>query len=288
MRVLQINTFSREVSVSFRNEQYLVRDNGAICRIHRPGERKRRLDGVWTFGRPCGNHGYMRSAGFVVHKIVATAFYGDQPSQGHVVDHIDTDRINNHIENLRWVTRLENIANNPKTLRRIEKKWGSLEGMLQDPDRADKADPLNNRSRMPKKINEIAKEETDTFSFTPLAMQRNWRTPNAFPLCPEKITDQPLKDYFEQLTKGSIFSHNRYGEAVVEMAHFSKDGLSISVLNRLVDGVKDWGVSKITFEEGRFVHAAYGSFFSIEGAEKRHCELVGKPWDGGDSIDDYC
>jgi len=37
---------------------------------------------------------------------------------------------------------------NPKTLKRIEKKWGSVNGLLNDPNPAEKADPIARRSWM--------------------------------------------------------------------------------------------------------------------------------------------
>lgn len=132
---------------------------------------------------------------------------------------------------------------------------------------------------------------TDNFytnSFTPLAVQRNWRTPNAFPSCPDKITDKALKTYLEELTHDSIFAHNKYGESLVEIAALSMDGFCLSVVARLTNGVKGWALAKVTIEEGAFVHEACGTFFTREGAEKRHCELIGKPWEGEDTIDDYC
>ena len=288
MRELSINNFKREVEVTYRDEKYLVRDNGAICSIPKPNQKKRRLDGVWTFGNQCRTNGYRRIRGIVVHKIVATAFHGEQPSPQHVVDHLDTNRRNNRVENLRWVTRLENITNNPKTLRRVEQIWGSVEGMLKDPYRAEKVEPLGNRSWMPQKISEIIFCNSDTESFTPLAVQRNWKTPNAFPLCPDEISDQPLKDYFERLTEDSIFSHNRFGETLIKIATLSDDGQSISLITNIIDGVKGWGLARVTFEGGRFVHEACGTCFSLEGAQKRHCEMTGQLWMGGDSIDDYC
>ena len=288
MRELSINNFKREVSVVYQGEQYLVRDNGAVCRMQRPNESKRRLDGVWTFGKQCRTSGYRRITGIAVHRIVATAFYGEQPSTAHVVDLLDTNRRNNRVENLRWVTRLENIASNPKTFRRIEQKWGSIEEMLKDPNRAEKAEPLSNRSWMPQSVEEIVCHVPDAESFTPLAVQRNWKTPNAFPLCPDEITDEPLRDYLEQLQAGSVFAHNKYGECLVETAALSEDGLYLSVVTRICNGFKCWGLAKITFEEGKFIHAAYGSFFTIEGAQKRHCEMIGQLWEGEDSIDDYC
>lgn len=69
----------------------------------------------------------------VVHRVVAAAFHGDPPSTGHVVDHIDTNRQNNRAENLRWVTRLENILLNPITRARIEFAYGSLEAFFENP-----------------------------------------------------------------------------------------------------------------------------------------------------------
>ncbi len=288
MRELSINNFKNEVSVAFRGEEYRVRDNGSVCRVSKPNQRKRRLDGVWTFGNQCRTNGYRRTSGLMIHKIIATAFFGEQPSPAHVVDHIDTNRKNNRVENLRWVTRLENLASNPKTLQRIVQKWGSIAEMLEDPARAEKVEPLCNRSWMPRIANEVATNPSDTKSFTPLAMQRNWKTPSAFPSCPDEISDQPLEDYLEQLPKGSIFSHNRYGESEVEISQFSEDRVFLSVVTRIHGGVKDWGLSKISYENGLFVHEALGTFFGFEGASKRHTELIGREWTGGETFDDFC
>jgi hypothetical protein len=72
-----------------------------------------------------GNH--------VVHQIVASAFHGPRPSKDHVVDHIDTNRQNNRPDNLRWVTRLENILLNPITCARIVLAYGSLEAFFENP-----------------------------------------------------------------------------------------------------------------------------------------------------------
>ena len=104
---------------------YRVRDNGSVCRQWRPNERKRPLDGTWTFGWANASTGYMQIGAVVVHRIVATAFHGEQPSEKHIVDHIDTNRRNNRSENLRWITRLDNLLQNPITRRRIEFAWNA-------------------------------------------------------------------------------------------------------------------------------------------------------------------
>lgn len=46
-----------------------------------------------------------------VHKEVALTFLGEPESNSFVVDHIDRDRANNIVSNLRWVSRAENSDN---------------------------------------------------------------------------------------------------------------------------------------------------------------------------------
>ena len=126
-------SFEKECEVAFKEEVYLVRDNGAVFRRARPQARRRRLDEVWTFGNLNRHSGYFQIYGHVVHRIVATAFHGPGPSAGHVVDHIDTNRLNNRPDNLRWVTRLENILLNPITRTKIELAFGSLDAFFENP-----------------------------------------------------------------------------------------------------------------------------------------------------------
>lgn len=46
---------------------------------------------------------------YKVHRLVAAAFVGPQPTPLHEVNHIDGDKKNNQATNLEWVTRSENI-----------------------------------------------------------------------------------------------------------------------------------------------------------------------------------
>lgn len=57
---------------------------------------------------------------FRLHRLVAAAFIPN-PDNKPCIDHIDGDRANNHADNLRWVTYLEN-NNNPITKKTIERK----------------------------------------------------------------------------------------------------------------------------------------------------------------------
>lgn len=46
---------------------------------------------------------------FFIHRLVISAFLSKQPTPDHQVNHIDGIKTNNSIENLEWITRVENI-----------------------------------------------------------------------------------------------------------------------------------------------------------------------------------
>lgn len=132
--MVNIEEFDKEVSCVFKQDNYLVRDNGAIMRLSREGKPKRPQDNKWTFGTySSAKDGYLYFCGIGIHRIIATAFHGEAPSPQHVVDHIDTNRQNNRPENLRWLTKLENILNNEITRKKVEFVCGSIEEFLKDP-----------------------------------------------------------------------------------------------------------------------------------------------------------
>ena len=131
--IQMINDFENEMECTYKGETYSVRDNGAIMRHAPIGSKPRPTDNIWTFGKYDAKTGYAKIAGEVVHRIVATAFHGPAPSPQYVVDHIDTNRRNNRPENLRWVTKLENILLNPITAKKIILLCGSIEEFLKDP-----------------------------------------------------------------------------------------------------------------------------------------------------------
>ena len=56
---------------------------------------------------------------FRVHRLVATMFIPN-PHNLPQVDHIDRDRTNNCVENLRWVSRQQNMNNAGKRIRCVE------------------------------------------------------------------------------------------------------------------------------------------------------------------------
>ena len=136
--MVDINDYREEKSCIYKDEEYLVRDNGAVLRKSRPNQRKRKHDDMWTFGIKNEENGYsfFFTSNHRIHQIVATAFYGTPPSKEYIVDHQDGNRQNNRPNNLRWVTREENILNNEQTIKKIEYLIGvSAEEFLKHPEK---------------------------------------------------------------------------------------------------------------------------------------------------------
>lgn len=325
MGTASLDAFDQEVQCVYRDEEYAVRDNGAVLRRSRPGKRRRRLDDTWTFGTPSASTGYMSISEHTVHRIVATAFHGPQPTQAHIVDHIDTNRRNNRPENLRWITRLENILLNPITVKRVIYHWGSIENFLADPGRIQrgvltqdfewmrtvtKSEAEYSRKRLlaltqsdapssgrplgewifgERRDSAMAEPNPIVESKTMGAVQRNWRVPAEFPLCPIPKQSMPLERYFARLNEGTVFAISPFGQSKVVKSALAPDGNSLFVLS--VQGgqaVKPWALARVTYEDDLYVHESHGTFFAHEGAEKQFALIQGMPWEGGDSIDDYC
>ena len=117
--MVDINEYTRETTCEYKGEVYSVRDNGAVMRHIREGKKVRKLDNVWTFGTKDKSRGYMMISSHRVHIIVAKAFIPGNEDGKMVVDHIDTNRCNNRVEDLRWLTKLENVLLNEATLKRV-------------------------------------------------------------------------------------------------------------------------------------------------------------------------
>lgn len=64
---------------------------------------------------------YHQVHGFYVHRMVAELFIPN-PANKPFIDHINTNKLDNRAENLRWVTQTENMAN-PLTRKRMKEGW---------------------------------------------------------------------------------------------------------------------------------------------------------------------
>jgi len=247
--------FSVEIDCVYKEEKYSVRNNGAVFRHPRSINRLRSSDNQWTFGKQNDKNGYMYIASVPVHRIVATAFHEVPGDQEYIVDHIDTNKQNNRSENLRWVTRLENILLNPITAKRIIKVCGSVEAFLADPAKFwDKFQEPNYSWMRPVSAAEakasldrlllwaksdkdgaggtidewifnhrfysptqaaISQEPELIMSQTPNAVQRNWRTRSQFPCCPQLYGEDPVSEYASNLHTGAIFCRNDFNSHLV-------------------------------------------------------------------------
>ena len=326
MSDVDVNNFDREKQCDYKNEHYSVRDNGAVLRHPKPGQRVRPLDNQWTFGKVNSKTGYLEIATIRVHRIIATAFHGSPPSEDYVVDHIDTNRQNNRPENLRWVTRLENILLNPITRKKIEYYCGSIENFLHNPSllpsgtieqnfswmrRVSKEEATLCWNNMQKwltksnyleskgKIGEWIFHNTNTsiaiFSshyiqaLTLNAMQENWKIPTKFLFCPTQIkTDTPILEYLNNIQFGQVCIQNKTYHSIAISASITLDKKTMWVITNNSQGLKPWGIFRVTYGNDKFLHKNLGTFFEQRGAEKCLCLECGQHWDGPDGIDDYC
>lgn len=127
-------------------------------------------------------------------------------------------------------------------------------------------------------------------SLTPNAIQVDWKTPTEFPSCPEAITNNSLEEYSMRLIKGSVYSRNKYVEAIVLDTAFSEDKKTLIVMckNEKEDAVKRWLLSKVTCNDNKFFHQNAQSYFEESGALKYFTIAQGKEWTGGLVFEDLC
>lgn len=91
--------------------EYEVSANGGVRRAVRrcsagPGARTPYMTSTGYLYVVMRRDGLKKAVG--VHRLVAESFLGPEPFPGAQVAHLDGDRLNNHVSNLRWVTRSEN------------------------------------------------------------------------------------------------------------------------------------------------------------------------------------
>ncbi len=322
-----IDIYSDVKECRYRDERYSVRDNGAVLRHTPKNKRVRQTDYKWTFGTVNKRDRYLVFVSERIHRIVATAFHGEPPTKEYVVDHIDTNRQNNRPDNLRWVTRLENILLNPITVKRIETTCGcSIEEFLDDPAKykdkfkepnlewmctVSKEEAQTSKKRLiawaqnEKRFNsqtisgyvnyrnlpnhyEVDISEI-TESLTPNAVQMNWRTPAEFLCCPSEITENPIENYFSNISLDKIFLINKFGNSFIEDYAISDDKNTLWVVCRSDENnaIKPYSFTEVAFENNLFVHKG-GTFFKKDGAEQAFTIARGLEWVHGETIDELC
>jgi hypothetical protein len=322
--MIDINDYGEEKTCLYEDETYLVRDNGSVMRLPKQNKKPRQLDNIWTFGKANYKTGYLEHGKVRIHRIIATAFHGSPPAHNYVVDHIDTNRQNNRPSNLRWVTRFENTVFNPITRKKIEYLTGvEINEFLSDPNKykdcfkapdvswmrsvteEEAKACLENLSKFDQQKNKNMSKSSNgigewvyidpKYSYAnngiqctnPLVKLHGWRTPTEFPLCPEKVEDNPIENYFKKLDKGFAIAKNCYGYSIIEnIAKVNNE--KIVIISKIPSKIKNYALMTITFEDGLYVHASKRTFFEKVGAEKYFTLEQGLEWTGPDSIDDYC
>ena len=72
-----------------------------------------------------GKYGWDRP----LHQLVMECWGQPQPSENHIIDHIDRNKLNNNIENLRWVTYSQNTLNQDKEIVSARARKGQLNSL---------------------------------------------------------------------------------------------------------------------------------------------------------------
>lgn len=300
--VTDIDDYKEERTCEFKGRKYSARDNGAVLRHAKEKGRSSRFDNIWTFGKKDHN-GYLAIAGVRVHLIIAEAFL-PKKEDGMVVDHIDTNRCNNRISNLRICTRLENILNNPITVGKIEHALGMpIEKVLKDISVLHNLNIPSNYTWMrrmnqteanqalAKWQNMIRKPLSDSieikdYSKTPKAVQRDWIPRGYFPLCPQEH-DASLITYKDNIHQNDcIFYHENHRYIALD-SELSIDRSTLAVKAHDANAIKQHILVLITYDKGWFIHTCK-RFFDENSLEKYFTIAIGKEWTGGGVFDDYC
>lgn len=132
-RQRDINDFTKEVECEYRGIKFRVRDNGAVLMLRKEDDYPILWDNRWTFGQ-LDNLTHSRVIGVCdVHEIVAEAFQLPNKRPYCIIDHIDGNKENNAVCNLRWITQAEKVLENPETREKVIKICGSVDAFLDNP-----------------------------------------------------------------------------------------------------------------------------------------------------------
>ena len=128
-----------------------------------------------------------------------------------------------------------------------------------------------------------------TESLTTNALQKNWKTPTEFPLCPIEVKSEAIAEYYEKLEADKTFCRNKYSESKIIDFAISADKQKLWVVTDSGENsFKRWALAEISYENAYYIHSAYSTFFKKDGAMKYFTKVQGKEWTGGEVFDDFC
>ena len=302
-----LDIYEKQVDVIYKNELYSVRDNGAVMRHPKDPSKPRKLDNNWTFGSINKDKGYLCFSGEAVHRIVASAFLGNPIDTLYVVDHIDTNRRNNRADNLRWVTRFENIFLNEITRKKIELLCNcSAEEIMNDitilqkvnlPSNfswmkvVSKEEAIISKERWLKWVKEAKRREDFDFDTRRYLLSKTSnKKVGKYPLEPAGINPS-IKEYSDNLKVGKIFYekdyYNELTQFIITDFYYDsiKDILTIATCTK--GGVKNNYLTTVVRKLDEFIYDTR-SFFDPNSLEKYMTIAKGLEWTGGDVFDDFC
>ena len=305
-----LDLFEKEVKTEYKGEIYSVRDNGAILRHPKNENRIRPLDNIWTFGKIDKQKGYLIFSSEAVHRIVATAFLGSPNDKSYVVDHKDTNKQNNRPENLRWVTRLENILLNDITRTKIELICGmpisdvlanisilqnknlptNIEWMKTvTPEEASKS--LIRWNEWCKEVEDLKfNEDAREMYFRNRQRSKSYADNGFYPFEPTNI-NSTLEQYSNRLEIGEVFYSKTFGkelnEYIISDFYYNEQTETLTVATTTEGGIKNLYLTTVTKADNDFQYETR-SFFDPNGIEKYMTLAKGLEWTGGDVFDDYC
>ena len=110
-----------EYRVISHHSDYEVSNRGNVRNRYTKKDRWKILAGFGYYQVKLGG-----SRNYSVHNLVAECFLGPKPGPNYRVDHIDGDKRNNYVSNLRYLTHSENVSRS----NRIGRRPGFYEGEL--------------------------------------------------------------------------------------------------------------------------------------------------------------
>ena len=94
-------------------ENYVIRSDGVVIKIITKREMKSCVDNRGYLNVCLCNEGKKKT--FLLHRLLGKAFIDGEDETHNTIDHIDRNRTNNSLDNLRWATKSEQSINqNPR------------------------------------------------------------------------------------------------------------------------------------------------------------------------------
>lgn len=78
------------------------------------------------------------------------------------------------------------------------------------------------------------------------ALQREWKTPTEFPLCPIQISETPLTSYIDNLCVGKVITRNQYTTQIIDDFALCNENLIMVICHSLSEDIKKYTSVSIT------------------------------------------